>query len=135
MDAAVEQLRARWPRAGQPGAAAAIYLDSGEILTGVSLPNFNTAARLCAETGPLCQAYTLDRRVTASVCVGRAGGGIRVLAPCGICQERLTLWGPGVEVGVADDSVARGWAARTLAEVNPFYWATSFSNDGTWPRA
>lgn len=136
VDAAVDQLHVRWPQAGQ-GVAAAVYLDGGEILTSVALDNFNAAATLCAETGALCQAYTLDRRVTASVCVSKESGDdvIRVLAPCGICQERLALWGPDVQVAVADDTADRGWAARTLVEMNPFYWGTVFTDDGAWPRS
>ncbi|HVV11801.1 cytidine deaminase [Amycolatopsis sp.] len=132
VDAAIAQLDARWPDADQ-AVAAAVYLDNGEILTSVSLDNLNAAATLCAETGALCQAYTMDRRVTASVCVSRQGrnGPIDVLAPCGICQERLALWGPDVQVAVADGS---GWSFRTLAEINPFYWGTRFAaEDGAWP--
>jgi cytidine deaminase len=132
VDAAVDQLNARWPQASE-AVAAAVYLDSGEILTSVSLDNFNAAATLCAETGALCQAYTLDRRVTASVCVSKEGSDIRVLAPCGICQERLALWGPDVQVAVADDTAACGWTTRTLVEINPFYWGTAFTDDGAWP--
>lgn len=115
--------------------AAAVYLDNGEILTSVSLDNLNAAAGLCAETGALCQAYTLDRRVTASACVSVEPGEttIGVLAPCGICQERLALWGPGVQVAVPDNSTDRGWTARTLREVNPFYWGTSFTDGNAWP--
>ena len=132
VDAAVDQLHTRW--AGE-GVAAAVYLDDGGILTSVALDNLNSAATACAETGALCQAYTLDRRVTASVCVSREGerAAIDVLAPCGICQERLALWGPDVQVGVADDTAAAGWAARTLRELNPYYWGTRFTDGGTWP--
>ncbi|MFI0470817.1 hypothetical protein ACH347_42730 [Saccharopolyspora sp. 5N102] len=90
-----------------------------------------------AETGALCQAYTLDKRVTASVCVSKLPGaeGHPVLAPCGVCQERLALWGPDVEVAVADADSPSGWSARTLRELNPFYWGTLFSADGGWPSA
>ncbi|TQS20343.1 cytidine deaminase, partial [Microbispora hainanensis] len=90
---------------------------------------------LCHETGAICQAYTLDKKVTASVCVYRDSGRDRVLVlpPCGICQERLALWGPDVQVGVPDDSSVKGWGVRTLREVNPFYWGSQFTEDGAWP--
>ncbi|WP_259401448.1 hypothetical protein [Microbispora sp. H13382] len=26
-----------------------------------------------------------------------------------------------------------GWSARTLREVNPYYWGSQFTDDGTWP--
>jgi len=129
VDAAVGQLDARWP--GGPGVAAAVRLDGGDVLTSVALDSLNSAATLCAETGALCQAYTLGRRVTASACVSREDGtdAIDVLAPCGICQERLALWGPGVRVAVADDTTAAGWTMRTLHEVNPYYWGARFTRN------
>lgn len=94
IDAAVDQMNRRWP-AEEYGGAAAVYLEDGQILTSVCLDNLNAGVTLCHETGAICQAYTLNRRVTASVCVGREAGSsdVFVLAPCGICQERLALWG------------------------------------------
>ncbi|WAL66635.1 cytidine deaminase [Amycolatopsis cynarae] len=132
IDAAIELLDLRWPVA-EYAVAAAAYLDNGEILTSVGLDNINAAATLCAETGNICRAYTLNRPITATVCVGRGGDGrIGFLAPCGICQERLALWGPGVQAAVADPGRECGWGVRTLDELNPVYWATQFTN-GDWP--
>ncbi len=113
--------------------AAAVLLDDGVILTSIGLDNVNAAVNLCAETGALCQAFTLDRTVVASACVARAAEGVTVLAPCGVCQERLALWGPRVEVVVADPEAPAGWAMRTLEELNPYYWATQCTEDGKWP--
>jgi cytidine deaminase len=134
VNAAIDQLDRRWPDAEQ-AVAAALYLDDGQILTSVSLDNFNAAANLCAETGAICHAYNIDRRVTASVCVSREPGrdGVAILAPCGLCQERLALWGPDVQVAVPDSVAAAGWTTRTLLEVNPYYWATQFTDGGQWP--
>ncbi|WP_344880469.1 cytidine deaminase [Allokutzneria multivorans] len=134
IDVATELLDRRWPLADF-AVAAAVRLDDGEILTSVGLDNINAGAGLCAETGALCQAYTLDRRVTASACVCRNDGAVGILAPCGICQERLALWGPDVQVAVADRAAPSGWSARALAELNPFYWATHFTDGTTWPSA
>jgi cytidine deaminase len=134
IDAAVDQVNRRWP-AEEYGGAAAVYLEDGQILTSVGLDNINGGVTLCHETGAICQAYTLNKRVTASVCVGREAGSSEtfVLAPCGICQERLALWGPEVQVGVADPSSPSGWTARTLLEVNPFYWGARYADGGPWP--
>ncbi|WP_190821380.1 cytidine deaminase [Saccharopolyspora pogona] len=134
VDAAIELVERRWRNAVQ-AVAAAVRLDDGQILTSISLDNLNAAVTLCAETGALCQAYTLGKRVTASVCISKWPGsdGYPVLAPCGTCQERLALWGPGVQVAVADPGSPSGWSARTLLELNPFYWGTRFSDDGGWP--
>jgi len=133
-DAAADQLRRRWPDALE-GVAAAVYLSDGSVLTGVALDNFNPAMSLCAETGPICEAYSLGQNIVASICVLREqrAKGLLVLAPCGACQERLALWGPEVEVGVADPDRSRGWASRPLIEVNPYYWASTFAEDDMWP--
>ena len=134
VDAAVELMNRRWP-VGEQGGAAALYLDDGEILTSVCLDNINAGVVLCHEVGAMCQAYTLDRKVVASVCVGRDEGSsaVHIYAPCGICQERLALWGPDLHVGVADASTAQGWSSKALREVNPYYWATKFGDNGNWP--
>lgn len=134
VDAAIAQMDRRWP-VDEPGGAAAVYLEDGEILTSVGLDNLNGGVSLCHETGAICQAYTLNKKVTASVCVYRASERDRVLVlpPCGICQERLALWGPDVQVGVPDDSSVTGWGVRTLRDVNPFYWGSQFTEDGAWP--
>lgn len=79
-----------------------------------------------------CQAYTQGRAITASMCVARTDeGAIKVLAPCGACQERLALWGPDVQVAVAN--AGGGWASRRLVELNPHYWTTAFTDGQRWP--
>ncbi len=115
--------------------AAAIRLDDGSILSGIGLANFSSAAGFCAEVGPLAQAYTEDRNVIASICVNRSDDRETdlVLAPCGVCQERLALWGPDVEVGVTDATNPAGWSSRRLEELMPFYWASAFSTENRWP--
>lgn len=133
VDAAVDLMNRRWP-ADEEGGAAAVRLADGGILTSVGLDNLHGSVTLCQETGAFIQAYTQDRAVVASVCVCRdpEHDRILILPPCGICQERLALWGPAVQVAVpkADDPTA--WEARTLAEVNPYYWGPQFTG-GTWP--
>ena len=131
--AAVDQAKRRW--AHRDAVAAAVRTDDGEVLTGVSLANFNALMTLCAETGPICTAYSRGQRVAASVCVScdATSGAVTVLAPCGACQERLALWGPGVEVGVTDPQSTSGWSSRRLVELNPFYWAATSTSDHSWP--
>jgi cytidine deaminase len=135
IQAAIDQANRRQP--DRDAVAAAIRLEDGNVLTGVPLSNFNAAMTLCAETGPICTAYSSDHKVVASVCVrlDRSSGKATVLAPCGACQERLALWGPEVEVGVADSESATGWSSRTLLELNPFYWAASSTPERSWPTS
>ncbi|WP_436736239.1 cytidine deaminase [Streptomyces sp. BBFR102] len=134
VDAARQQLDRRWP-VGEDGGAAAVRLADGRVLTSVGLDNLNMSVALCHETGALIQAYTLDVPVTATVCLfrDRDRGRVLVMPPCGICQERLALWGPRVEAAVPDDTAPEGWRAVTLAELNPHYWGTGVTADGGWP--
>lgn len=133
-DAAVALIERRLPNAAW-ATAAALRLDDGAILTGICLDNVNSAAGLCAEIGPMCEAFTSDRGVTASICVNRSADRDHdlVLAPCGVCQERLALWGPEVEVGVTDPEDPRRWSSRRLEQLNPYYWAAALSDDAHWP--
>lgn len=133
IDAATELMDHRWP-AGEPGGAAAVRLADGGILTSVGLDNLHGSVALCQETGAFIQAFTQDRAVVASACVCRdlERSRVLILPPCGICQERLALWGPSVEVAVPQEGDPTRWQARTLAEVNPYYWGRQFA-DGQWP--
>jgi cytidine deaminase len=133
VDAALDLMNRRWPQ-GEPGGAAAVRLSDGGILTSVGLDNLHPSVALCQETGAFIQAYTEQRTVVASACVCRDGERDRVLIlpPCGICQERLALWGPAVEVAVPRQDDPTAWEARSLAEVNPYYWGRQFA-DGGWP--
>lgn len=135
VQAAIDQANRRWP--DRDAVAAAVRLEDGDVLTGVALSNFNAAMMLCAETGPICIAYSSGQKVMASVCVSldRSSGKVTAFAPCGACQERLALWGPQVEVGVADSRSANGWSSRRLHELNPFYWAATSTPDRSWPTS
>lgn len=93
VDAAIDLLERRFPMA--EGIAAAMYTDDGQILTSVVFQPEWGGGGLCAETGAICEAVKLEKRITASVCVSRLSGDspIVILTPCGICQERLFHWG------------------------------------------
>ncbi len=135
VNSAIEQLRGRWPGAQDSVAAAAVALEDGQILTSVSFDNFNAAATLCAEAGAVAAAYSLGKRVVASACVtnGTEEGTYQVLAPCGICQERLAVWGPDVLAAVPVTAGKSTWEMLPLRALNPYYWATSFTADAQWP--
>lgn len=128
VDAAIAQAVNRFPQRDYAGAAA-IYASDGRILTSVSLETPNDSANLCHETGAICEAYRLGLRVTASVCVShhRPDDPFVILAPCGICQERLAIWGSEVEVAVPSSTNPTQWIAKSLKEVQPYYWNQVFS--------
>ena len=130
VDAAVRQALERFPT-GCAGAAA-VRTDTGQVLTSVALDAPNTGASLCHETGALCEANRLGARVVASVCVSRSEPSkpFLILAPCGICQERLAIWGPEVEVAVAIPGSPGSWQSRHLGEVQPHYWRNAVTDAG-----
>lgn len=130
VQAAIEQALSRFPW-GYAGAAA-VRLESGQVLTSVCFEPPNTAAALCHEAGAFCEANRLGLRVVASVCVSRSEPGkpFLILAPCGICQERLALWGAEVEVAVAVPGKPGLWQAKRLRELQPHYWRNAVADAG-----
>ncbi len=104
------------------GSGAAALADDGAILTGVWVEAMVDSACLCAETGPIAEAHRTGRALTASICVRwtQPSGG-SVLAACGVCQERLAIFGSAILIGVADAGEP-GFRFRPLAELRPSPW-------------
>ena len=128
IDAAIDQAVSRFP-VGYAGAAA-VRTNVGRVLTSVCLDPPNSGAGLCHETGAICEANRLGESVIASVCVSRSEPGkeFLILAPCGICQERLWLWGPEVEVAVAVPNEPTKWQSKLLRELQPHYWRNAVAD-------
>lgn len=128
VDAAIDLLQQRFPDRG--GIAAALYTADGDILTSIAFEPEWGGGGLCAETGAICEATKYNKRITASVCVSRlsASSPIVILTPCGICQERLFHWGSDIEVAVPVDQSPTHWIAKTLREVQPYYWVNAFQH-------
>ena len=122
VDLALQFLNDRYPDG--VGGVAAMYTDDGEILLSTSPEALNECASLCHEVGALCEAYKKNKRVTATVCVSRDDKGARaiILTPCGICQERLLIYGDSVECAVPQVDKPGTWEMRTLGELQPYYW-------------
>ncbi len=122
VDAAVDFVERRFPGQAWAGAAA-MYTEDGEILISTTPDFANAAVSLCYEVGAVCEAFTKDKKIIASVCVSRAEDGRIVILPaCGVCQERLWFWGGNVEVAVPVGDDCTTWKAVTLAEMAPHYW-------------
>ncbi len=111
------------------GVGAAALTDEGEILTGVWIDAMVDSACLCAETGPISEAHRRGRKLAASICVRwTRSSGATVLAACGVCQERLAIFGSELLIGVAD-SAERGFRFESLAALRPSPWWESIGDD------
>ena len=104
------------------GGVAVLRIETGEYLISVWPEVDNTSVDLCAETGAICEAHKLNKRVTHSICVCRQRDGkdYEILTPCGVCQERLYFWGKDVKAAIStkDNNII----FKTLAEIQPYYW-------------
>ncbi len=127
-NAAAELANSRYPKGW--GAAAAMYTTDGNILTSVYVACHSDQAELCIETGCICEAHKLGVAITGTICLSREveTEPFVILAPCGICQERLAYWGGDVQVAVprADDPTK--WLSVPLREVQPYYWHKIFES-------
>lgn len=108
---------------------------SGRILLGSAPAALNPAVELCHETEPYCAAHRLGESVVATVCLYRGVDGVpRVLAPCGVCQERLATHGPHVLAAVPRGrESAPEWVS--LRDLMPHYWLGVFEDaPASWAR-
>jgi cytidine deaminase len=105
-----------------------MYTESGRTIVSTSLLMPNACTDVCHETGAICEAFKINEKVTALVCVSREKEKYHILSPCGVCQERLYLWGPDVEVAVSDPKNSTKWHSKKLSEVHPYYWKSSLSD-------
>lgn len=130
LDEVTERCRAliqqRFPE--QEAGAAAMLLSDGTILVGTAPEAINPAVEVCHETEPYCAAHRLDQKIVASICLYRdETGAYLVLAPCGVCQERLATHGPDVLAAVpATVSGVARWVP--LKDLMPHYWVTAFDD-------
>ena len=129
VEACMSLIDGRFPDDSDRGAAAMLLAD-GTIVTGTAPEAINPAVQGCHELEPFCAAHRLGQPVTASVCLHRrTGGRVLVLSPCGVCRERLAVYGPDVLVAVpqTDDVSEVTW--KPLREVLPGYWMTAFPDE------
>jgi len=124
VQAAVSFINQRFP-IGVEGAAA-VYLEDGQILISTALEVKSESVALCHETGAFCEAYKLNKKVVATVCVSRDENGFHILTPCGVCQERLWLWGGDVDCGVPHANDSTKWMSVKLSDLSPHYWRKPF---------
>ena len=109
------------------GGCAVMYTQEDELLISVYLDSPNSAAELCMETGAMCEAQKYNYTITHSLCVSRENEKeeLKILTPCGICQERLRYWGGGVKVAVSNPQNAIIF--KSLNEISIHYWREALS--------
>ena len=103
------------------GVAAAARTESGTELIGVWIDAMVDSACLCAETGPICESHRAGDAIAAMVCVRWTDTtGAIVLPACGVCQERLAVF--GTDVLIAVDHIDGTTRYRSLSDLRPTPW-------------
>ena len=126
VEAAKAFVQTRFGDAAWAGASA-MYTEDGEILISTAPEARNASVELCHEVGAICEAHKLGKKIVATVCVSRDDKGqFHILTPCGVCQERLFVWGGEVEAAVPTDGDSTQWRAKSLNEIQPYYWRKPF---------
>ncbi|SES30446.1 cytidine deaminase [Salisediminibacterium halotolerans] len=125
-EAAKETLKTRYPDGA--GGAAAVYTESGAVFTSVAPGVVNSATELCIETGAILEAHKYNTAVTHSLCLVRENGALKILTPCGVCQERLLYWGRDVLAAVTSNE-EQPIVFKTLRELQPDHWSYAYSDD------
>ena len=108
------------------GGAAAVRVEDGTIYTSVAAEVINDSTALCMETGAILEAHKFNKKVTHSICLAREDehSPLKVLSPCGICQERLFYWGPQVQCAISSGTEAIIF--KTLSELQPYHWTDTY---------
>ncbi|CDO04736.1 cytidine deaminase [Oceanobacillus picturae] len=121
---AIELIEDRYPSGW--GGAAAMYTESGQILTSVAPDVIVASTELCIETGAILEAHKLNTKVTHTICVVREdeNAPFTILTPCGVCQERLFYWGEDVKAAVTNHSNEIQF--KTLKEIQPYHWYKAY---------
>jgi len=120
--AAKQLINSRYPTGW--GGAASIATKSGKILTSVAPDTKNDSLSLCMEVGACLEAHKLNEHVTHSLCICRDSeqSEFIILAPCGICQERLSHWGGDICVAISNAENNK-LIFKKLRELMPFHWS------------
>ncbi|KIL74918.1 blasticidin S deaminase [Bacillus badius] len=111
------------------GGAAAVRVEDGTVYTSVAPEVINASTELCMETGAILEAHKFKKKVTHSICLARENeqAELKVLSPCGICQERLFYWGPHVQCAITNPKQAVIF--KTLQELQPYHWTDAYHDE------
>jgi cytidine deaminase len=109
------------------GGVAGVVLENNEILIGIS-PDFpNAGSSVCMELGCMIEAAKLDLKITHTLCLVRDDehSPFKILSPCGICQERLLLWGDSVLCALTTTDIS-SVRFEQLANLQPNHWSKAY---------
>ena len=111
------------------GGAAAIRVEDGTIYTSVAPGVINASTELCMETGAILEAHKFQKKVTHSICLARENehSELKVLSPCGVCQERLFYWGPEVQCAITN--AKQDIICKPLKELQPYHWTEAYHDE------
>ena len=111
------------------GGAAAIRVEDGTIYTSVAPDVINASTELCMETGAILEAHKFQKKVTHSICLARENehSELKVLSPCGVCQERLFYWGPEVQCAITN--AKQDIIFKPLKELQPYHWTEAYHDE------
>ena len=120
-DKALKFLEKRYGK-NKAGGVAILRLEGGKYLISVWPESPNESVTLCAETGAICEAHKINKKVTHSLCLCRQkdNENYEVLSPCGVCQERLFFWGEDLKCAISTKN--NDIIFKTLKELQPYYW-------------
>lgn len=111
------------------GGAAAIRVEDGTIYTSVAPDVINASTELCMETGAILEAHKFQKKVTHSICLARENehSELKILPPCGVCQERLFYWGPEVQCAITN--AKQDIIFKPLKELQPYHWTEAYHDE------
>ena len=111
--AAAQEAIARLYRPGWHHIGAAVRLRSGRVITAVHLEANVGRVAVCAEAIAIGRAIAEGERDFATIVAvrhphaGESDQSIRVVAPCGMCRELISDYGPATQVIYADGGTIR----------------------------
>lgn len=95
---------------------AAIQAEDGSIHVGCNVENASGSAMTCAEAGAVSAAIAKGVRKFSAIAV--VGYDDKLLYPCGVCLQRLSEFGKGMDVYVA--STNGSVKHHNLSELLPY---------------
>ncbi|OOZ83131.1 cytidine deaminase [Bacillus cereus] len=126
-DVVKQLIKQRYPN--DWGGAAAIRVEDGTIYTSVAPDVINASTELCMETGAILEAHKFQKKVTHSICLARENehSELKVLSPCGVCQERLFYCGPEVQCAITN--AKQDIIFKPLKVLQPYHWTEAYHDE------